>query len=142
MQSHSIKICDWNSCEAQLSDMRRAVFINDQKVPEELEWDEFDSSCTHFLVKENNIPVATGRLKADGQIGRMAVIETHRRLGIGSQLLDYILEHAKESGHAEVFCHAQVAVEGFYTMKGFTRIGEIFIDANIPHQAMFKKICY
>ena len=99
-------------------------------------------SAPIFLVTDNNKAVATGRLKADGQIGRMAVLKPYRRLGAGSMLLDFILDDAKKSGLESVYCHAQVAVINFYLKKGFEKTGEVFLDANIPHQAMFKKICY
>ena len=133
---------NWDKHKAILQAIRKAVFIDEQSVPVELEWDEFDKTCTHFLVTENDIPVGTGRIKQDGQIGRMAVLKVHRQLGAGSMLLDYILQYGKEHGHKKVFCNAQVAVIDFYLKKGFEKIGDEFSDANIPHQAMFKKICY
>jgi len=133
---------DWTKHKSILRDIRKTVFIDEQSVPAELEWDEFDIDSTHFLVTADDEPVATGRLKVDGQIGRMAVIKTHRRQGVGSRLLDYILDHAKKCALKKVYCHAQVPVIDFYLKKGFEVTGKEFLDANIPHKTMFKKICY
>ena len=142
MKTFKVIIADWHKHKAILQSIRKAVFIDEQCVPVELEWDEFDKSCVHFLVTKNNIPIGTGRLKPDGQIGRMAIIKSHRQLGAGSILLDSILQYSKEHGYKKVFCNAQVAVIDFYLKKDFELIGDEFLDANIPHKAMFKKICY
>ena len=131
---------DWKTHQSELRQIREAVFIDEQSVPEELEWDEDDSSAIHFLVRSNNDYIATGRLKPDGQIGRMAVMKAFRRCGVGSKLLDYILIKAKESGFNKVFLHAQVSVVDFYKNKNFITTGNIFEEANIPHQTMFKLI--
>ena len=129
---------NWKTYQSDLRKIREAVFINEQSVPEELEWDEDDSSAIHFLVRSDNVYIATGRLKPDGQIGRMAVIKPFRRRGIGSELLDYILLKSKECGFKKVFLHAQVNVADFYRNKNFVASGDIFEEANIPHQTMFK----
>lgn len=133
---------DWTLHNKILKEIRKTVFIEEQSVPVALEWDEFDNSSSHFLVSSNHQYIATGRLKPDGQIGRMAVLKPYRRLGIGSALLDTMLEQAKTSELNKVYCHAQVAVINFYLNKGFEPFGEEFEDANIPHQAMSKKLCY
>ena len=139
MQSHSIKICDWNNCEALLSDIRRAVFINEQKVPEELEWDEFDTSAQHVLVLDSlNKPVATGRIKADGHIGRMAVLKKYRKQGIGSAILLVLLDLASQRTLEKVYLHAQVSAIPFYLKHGFVCDGDEFMDAGIPHKTMYK----
>lgn len=142
MKNFKVIIADWDEHKVTLQTIRKDVFINEQSVPADLEWDEFDKHCTHFLVTENNIPIATGRLKPDGQIGRMAVIKSHRHHGAGSMLLDYIVDYAREHGHNQVYCHAQVSAIAFYLKKDFEVTADVFLDANIPHQAMFKKLCY
>ena len=142
MNNFTITTADWDKHKSVLREIRKAVFIEEQSVPADLEWDEFDTTSTHFLVTDNDKPIATARLKADGQIGRMAVIKSHRRMGAGSSLLGYIVNYAKTSGLKDVYCHAQVAVIDFYLKKEFEAIGDEFLEANIPHQAMFKKICY
>ena len=137
-----VSLADWAKDKSILREIRKVVFIEEQSVPAELEWDEFDKNSTHYLVTDNKNPIATGRLKPDGQIGRMAVIKSHRRLGAGSALLDFIIDHAKQSELEKVYCHAQVDAIDFYLQKGFEVTGEEFLDAGIPHQAMFKNICY
>lgn len=141
MQNHSIKICDWNSCETQLSDIRRAVFINEQKVPEELEWDEFDASAQHVLALNSlNEAVATGRIKADGHIGRMAVLKDYRKQGIGSAILLVLLDIASRLKIEKVFLHAQVSAVPFYLKHGFVCDGDEFMDAGIAHKTMYKNL--
>lgn len=142
MSNFTITTADWDKQKSVLREIRKTVFIEEQSVPADLEWDEFDTTSTHFLVTDNDQPIATARLKPDGQIGRMAVIKSHRRMGAGSNLLNYIVNYAKASGLKDIYCHAQVAVIDFYLKKEFKAIGDEFLDANIPHQAMFKKICY
>ena len=129
---------DWKTHAAELRQIRETVFIKEQSVPEALEWDKDDISAIHFLVMSDNKYIATGRLKPDGQIGRMAVMKNFRRSGVGSKLLDYILIKAKECGFKKVFLHAQVCVLDFYKIKQFVTTGDIFEEANIPHQTMFK----
>jgi len=142
MVSNKFKIitADWDEHRSVLRHIRKTVFIDEQSVPEELEWDESDHSCTHFLVSMDDKYIATARIKQDGQIGRMAVLKEHRRSGVGSALLDHIIGSAIRAGHEKVFLHSQVDVVEFYRRRGFRPSGEIFIDANIPHQAMSKNL--
>ncbi len=136
-----VEIVSWSADENDLKAIRTTVFIEEQNVPVELEWDGLDPDCIHFIVRSNSQAIATARLKPDGQIGRMAVLKHCRGLGIGSKLLNKILNHAKESGIKHVFLHAQVQVIGFYQQFGFVAEGEEFMDAGIPHRAMFINIC-
>lgn len=123
----------------QLSYVRKKVFIEEQQVPEELEWDEFDNISHHILVlnREHN-PVGTGRLKPDGQIGRMAVIKEMRKSGIGSAILISLIRLAKQDQQPEVYLHAQTSAIEFYKKFGFLSISDIFFEAGIPHRAMKK----
>jgi predicted GNAT family N-acyltransferase len=133
-----IKIAAWPEDIAILQPIRRSVFIEEQHVPEELEWDEHDSTASHFIVSVDNMAVATARLKIDGQIGRMAVLPAYRNKTIGQQLLRFVLETAISQGFDAVFLHAQVQVIDFYKKQGFIEKGDIFMDANIPHREMEK----
>ena len=135
-----IIIADWNQHKSTLESLRKTVFVDEQSVPEELEWDGHDDDCTHFLVSIDGQFIATARLKPDGQIGRMAVLKEHRRAGVGSALLDFIIEHAEHIGFKKIFLHSQVSAIEFYLRKGFEKTGDEFLDANIPHQAMFRSI--
>ncbi len=136
-----IRVADWYSDKESLADIRRRVFIEEQNVPVELEWDEFDESATHFLAALSGKTIACARLKTDGQIGRMAVLAEYRNQGIGQALLQFVLQEAATQALEEVSLHAQVSAIPFYEKQGFTTAGEIFFEANIPHREMLKKIC-
>jgi predicted GNAT family N-acyltransferase len=135
----NIRVANWADDNEQLAKIRRAVFIDEQKVPEELEWDEYDPASTHFLVTVDDSPVAVARLKPDGQIGRMAVLSEYRNRGIGRKLLQYILNNAEDKNLTQLYLHAQVDAVAFYEKMGFTAQGEVFYEAGIPHRAMSKK---
>lgn len=139
MSDIKIRIADWISDKETLSHIRQAVFIDEQKVPEKLEWDEYDLSSIHFLATLNSNPIAVARLKPDGQIGRMAVLSEYRNQGIGSRLLQYVLYYAANKNLQQLYLHAQSDAIPFYEKQGFTAQGDIFYEANIPHRAMSKK---
>lgn len=131
-----IHIVDWQDRQDTLKAIRKSVFIDEQHVPKELEWDGLDTECTQFLASINSTPVATARLTAKGQIGRMAVLDDFRGKGIGSKLLAAVIEQAERAGHKQVFLHAQVSVIQFYQQYEFTAYGDVFIDAGIEHRSM------
>jgi len=136
-----IQTTSWNENKKALSEVRKKVFIEEQNVPEELEWDEYDQDCTHVLVTdEKNKPVACGRLKADGHIGRMAVLKDHRATGIGKSMLNELISHAQSLHIKKVFLHAQISAISFYEKQGFKVSSEEFMDANIPHKSMEKTV--
>lgn len=139
--SIDIHIADWNSEKNILAKIRRRVFIEEQNVPEDMEWDEHDSSSTHFLATLDNKVIATARLKTDGQIGRMAVLAEYRNKGIGSKLLQFVLLTAKQQKLKNIYLHAQISAISFYEKHGFTACGHVFYEANIPHREMSKEIC-
>ncbi len=127
---------DWSRGEAQLKALRRRVFIDEQRVPEEMEWEDADHSALHFLAFQGASPIATARLLPSGQIGRMAVLAEQRGKGIGRQLLLAVLASAKSTQHPNPFLHAQTHALGFYQASGFEDEGEEFMDAGIPHRHM------
>jgi len=136
MQYH-IKLTNWANDAERLGDIRRTVFIEEQKVPENLEWDESDDDAIHVLATNNdNKPVATARIKADGHIGRMAVLKAHRKHGVGSTMLKQLIEQARAQQLARVFVHAQITAMPFYAKHGFVAISDEFLDAGIPHKTM------
>lgn len=143
MSTDSIKIksTSWLKHADELKEIRRQVFIEEQNVPEELEWDEYDESSIHFLALHEGKAIAVARLKSDGQIGRMAVLASYRQQGIGSRLLAFILKFSAGKNLDQVYLHAQTSAIPFYEKHGFITQGEIFYEANIPHRGMLKKIC-
>ena len=140
-QAVNIRVADWSIEKDSLKHIRHRVFIEEQKVPVEMEWDEFDTTATHFLANLSGEAIACARLKTDGQVGRMAVLTEYRNQGVGSRLLQYILDEAKQQKLDSIYLHAQVSAIPFYEKHGFTAQGEIFYEANIAHREMLKKLC-
>jgi len=136
-----IRLTKWSKLNDQeaIKSIREQVFINEQNVPVELEWDGLDEHCLHCLVSNaDGISVATARLHQDkhAHIGRMAVIKPYRQQGIGSMMLTALLEQAKEIGVLKVDINAQTMAMGFYQRAGFIAVGDEFDDAGIPHYKM------
>ena len=131
----------WQEHKRLLTDVRCQVFVVEQQVPEALELDEHDPHCHHVLVCDaRGRPVGAGRIKADGHIGRMAVLKDCRGQGVGAAMLAALLEYAREQGHTRVFLHAQISAVPFYAKFGFVESGEPFIDAGILHRRMVKSL--
>ena len=131
----------WRDHQARLSKLREIVFIDEQSVPREIEWDGLDDDCEHFLaVSEFGDDLGCARLTPAGQIGRMAVLPAHRGTGIGRQLLEFAVGAAQSRGLDRVFLHAQDHAIGFYRAGGFLPYGEVFEEAGIPHRAMEKPL--
>ena len=144
MDDLKIVIADWTQDRERLSAIRRAVFIKEQNVPEELEWDEDDARSTHFLAYIDDPVVGTrdiacARLTPDGKLGRMAVLQPYRNSGIGYRLLQHIIDYARDRSYPSLYMHAQTSAMGFYEKAGFTARGEVFQEAGIPHCEMVLK---
>jgi len=136
-----IVIGDWNSLREDAQKVRIEVFVIEQNVPIELEWDEGDEVSTHAVAyDEQGHAVATGRLLPDGHIGRMAVSQSLRGKGIGKQVLRALLEHARRDGHQALALRAQTHAIPFYERQGFIVEGEEFIEADMPHRLM--RMCF
>ncbi|AVI62767.1 GNAT family N-acetyltransferase [Halomonas sp. GFAJ-1] len=127
---------DWPTLGEAASAIRCTVFIEEQRVPQEEEWDGRDAECRHFLATLNGQPVGTARLLPDGHIGRVAVLPSARGTGIGYQLMEAAIQAAREAGHAKAELSAQLHALAFYERLGFVAYGEIFMDAGIPHRDM------
>ena len=135
--SFTIISANWHDHRNQLSVVRQQVFIKEQQVPEELEWDEYDEVSYHVLaLDEENNPIGCGRLKTDGQIGRMAVVKQWRNQGIGTAILVKILQYAKSRHMTNIFLHAQTTAIPFYQHNGFILCSAEFMDAGIAHRTM------
>jgi len=139
MDSQNIEIREvqWEEAEAVLRSIRSQVFIQEQRVPVELEWDGLDSGSVHLLaVTAQCHAVGTVRLRPDSHIGRMAVLKEWRNKKVGTALLNRIVQIARESGMQQVVLNAQTTAIGFYEKFGFQIAGEEFMDAGIPHYRM------
>ncbi|MEH6556828.1 MAG: GNAT family N-acetyltransferase [Oceanicoccus sp.] len=136
MKKLTIECTDWTESNHLLTAVRTTVFVDEQKVPVEVELDEFDQTAQHWLASFGDIPVGTCRMLADGHIGRLAVLKDYRNLDIGKQLLTAAIEEARKNKLFEVYLYAQTHALGFYKAFGFTAYGEEFMDAGIPHLSM------
>ena len=135
--SFRIIIGDWESVREDAQRVRIEVFVIEQNVPIELEWDEGDEVSTHAIAyDEEGQPVATGRLLPDGHIGRMAVIKPLRGCGLGREVLQALLQQARDEGHKDLLLHAQTHALSFYEKQGFIAEGEEFLEADIQHRLM------
>ncbi|MFI2369642.1 GNAT family N-acetyltransferase [Streptomyces sp. NPDC018833] len=153
MSAYTVRVAigpdDREACFA----VRKAVFVAEQRVPEDIEYDAYDAEDTdtvHVLaVRADGVPLGTGRLlhgaaAADrtggdltvGSLGRLAVTKDARGLGVGVALVRAIEDAARERGLAAVDLHAQTHATGFYERLGYAAYGAAFLDAGIPHRSM------
>jgi predicted GNAT family N-acyltransferase len=155
--------------EAELADalaVRRAVFVEEQGVPPDLEVDEYDDpdAATHFLATDGDTPVGAARLRPYGtadqehgdgdgdetrngdedarraKVERVAVLPERRGEGFGAQLMDAVETTASEDGFDTLVLHAQTHVEGFYQRRGYRTVGDEFEEAGIPHVEMVRAV--
>lgn len=127
----------WSEHRDALQSVRRAVFIEEQRIPESEEWDDVDPLARHVLaVAQNCDAVGTGRLEPTGKIGRVAVLPRYRGTGVGRRIVLHLVNQATESGFTKVYLHAQTAAEGFYARLGFRADGPVFDECGIPHRRM------
>ena len=133
----NIELGDWARLGQEASTIRRTVFIEEQGVPPELEWDEaLDQVCLHVLARIGGQAVGTARLLPDAHIGRMAVLPAFRRHRIGSALLMALVQAARARGEPAVELSAQTYVRAFYARHGFEAYGPLYDNAGIEHQMM------
>jgi predicted GNAT family N-acyltransferase len=135
--SFSVIAVDWHSAGAALAEIRRRVFIEEQSVPEALEWDGLDENAVHVLASDDaNRPIGCARLLPQGKIGRMAVLPEWRGSGVGRTMLETLIALARARGLPEVSLSAQTHAIPFYEQAGFRVCSEIYDDAGIPHRDM------
>ncbi|MSP36989.1 MAG: GNAT family N-acetyltransferase [Deltaproteobacteria bacterium] len=119
--------------------IRIRVFVKEQRVPAEIELDAEDRHAIHFLAIQSGRAVGTARIvmKYDSaKIGRMAVLKSYRRKGVGAQLLKHALTTAQRLHARKIYLNAQLAVIGFYQRMGFRAVGKVFDEAGIAHRKM------
>ena len=129
-------LASWDADRPVLQRIRRAVFIEEQKMRESDEWDDDDAVSVHVLARLNREPVGTGRLNPAGKIGRIAVFAGSRGRGVGATILRRLIEEARRRGIRNPYLHAQVQALPFYEKHGFRSEGDVFDEAGIPHVRM------
>lgn len=126
---------------AAIETIRRRVFIEEQGIPAELEWDGRDAGCRHVLAQvPGQGAVGTGRVDPAARIGRLAVLGPWRGQGIGTALLRALVAIAREQGHDRVTLHAQLDARRLYLGAGFRECGSPFTEAGIRHVCMEKSL--
>jgi predicted GNAT family N-acyltransferase len=141
MATYTIRSANWQDDGLLLRIIRETVFVKEQQVPVELEWDEFDNDCLHLLaIDTNERPIGTARLLSDGHIGRMAVLKEWRGKGVGSAMLSRLLAETDDRHIRQAVLNAQTVAAGFYKKFGFQVVGEEFIEAGIPHVKMIREM--
>ena len=141
MPDFSILLTDWAHDAPKLAAIRRTVFIDEQGVPEALEWDADDAGAVHLLaVDGEGRAIGCARLLTDGHLGRMAVLPPWRGRGVGRALLEAALDAARTRGHTMLRLSAQTQAAGFYARAGFVAVGKEYEEAGIPHVAMQKSL--
>lgn len=139
MSEIQVRIANWQNDNAVLRQIREHVFINEQAVPPELEWDAEDAAATHFLAFEGDYPIGTARLLPDGHIGRVSVLRDWRGLHVGDSLLRKAIAEAERAGLNQQMLSAQVHATAFYERHGFKIVSGEYLDAGIPHVDMVRQ---
>ncbi len=128
----------------QAYQVRKIVFVDEQKVPVEEEIDHLEEESTHFLVmNENDEPIGAGRFRIVdnyGKVERICVLPQARSTGVGRSLMEAIEQHALSQGLEITKLNAQVQAIPFYKSLGYGIISEEFLDAGIPHRTMKKQL--
>ena len=132
----AVVVGNWARLGPDASAVRTEVFVQEQKIPAELEWDEGDAHCLHCVVYLEGQAVGTGRLLPDAHIGRMAVLASQRRHGIGAMILRELMTAGWARGEKRLELSAQSYVAVFYARHGFVAQGDEFMEAGIPHVRM------
>jgi YbgC/YbaW family acyl-CoA thioester hydrolase len=142
-----VRVGNWAELGAHAHDIRKAVFVQEQNIPAEREWDEADPDpgCIHAVAYNRfGMPLATGRLLEHvpgvAKIGRMAVAQTMRGSGVGRSVLDALVRAGRDLGYREAVLHAQTSAAPFYRRAGFAERGPLFDEVGIPHVEMVRSL--
>jgi predicted GNAT family N-acyltransferase len=133
----AVHAASWQHDRGAIERIRRAVFIEEQGIPEADEWDTADPVSLHVLAGASKCDaVGTGRLEPTGKLGRVAVLPQYRGSGVGSRIVAYLVNQATVLGFARVYLHAQASAVVFYERLGFQVDGPEFDEVGIPHRRM------
>ena len=125
-------------------DVRRQVFVEEQGISEDLEYDGNDSDALHVVVKDGERVIATARVQfpktGQAKIERMAVLKSFRRRGIGRRMMAFLNEELRNRQVEQVVVHAQYPVAAFYRSCGFAELGSPFWEAGIKHIKMLRRL--
>jgi predicted GNAT family N-acyltransferase len=137
----SVSLVSWHDGEPLLKSIREQVFIREQGIPAELEWDEQDQHCRHALVlSAQGAAIGCGRLFENGHIGRIAVLPKWRKQKVGTAIVEALLDYARSHDYPQVDVDAQAYAVPFYHGFEFIEEGTVFQDAGLPHIKMHLKL--
>ena len=136
LKNVNISQVNWHDAETHLRAVRTPVFIVEQLVTPEFEWDELDASALHILALLDNQPIACLRIIEYHKIGRMAVLKEWRGMGLGAALLLEAVKICQAHGSKQVYLSAQTHAIGFYQACGFKVTSDVYQDVHIPHVDM------
>ena len=134
-----VEIVKWIDSQRPLTMIREKVFIEEQKVTPQLEWDGLDEEAIHFLVYKDEKAIGCARalvIENHMQLGRMAVLKEYRDQGVGSTLIEKVIATSKLNQLSSIYISAQCHAIDFYKKFGFEVVSEIYLDAEIPHRDM------
>ncbi len=132
-----VEPANWTVDMVELRAVRTEVFVVEQEVPEDEEWDELDAESQHVIARDaDGRPIGTGRLTPHRKIGRMAVLHEWRGRGVGESILRVLLEQARARHYESIEIHAQSHAVAFYERAGFEAYGEEFDECGILHRHM------
>ena len=138
---YGIEEGNWASLASFASVVREEVFVGEQGVPADMEYDASDPTSLHVLARgPDGEAIGTGRLLADGHIGRLAVLAAWRNMGVGTALMCRLTEVARIRGQTRLVLNAQVSAMGFYQRLGYAPVGVEFMEAGIPHVTMVRHL--
>ena len=136
-----VSLASWNKNSAAIRALRNAVFSVEQGISKALDFDGRDHECVHVLARlGDGETIGTARMLPDGHVGRIAVHEEWRGQGVGTRLVEYLTQVAGERGFAEIYLHSQAQAAEFYTRLGFEARGDTFMEADIEHILMVRKL--
>lgn len=131
----------WESNESAIKSIRMPVFVLEQNVPYQIDFDQNDAQAVHWVAfDQEHQPVGTARLLKDGHFGRMAVLKDFRHKGVGRLIMLAAIDYAKNLGMPTIYLNAQLPAEKFYESLEFERYGETFFEANIEHIGMCRDL--
>jgi len=139
--SFTVSMVPWNDGEPLLKSIREAVFIKEQGVPAELEWDGLDEGCRHALaLSHKGDAIGCGRMLANGHIGRISVLPEWRKQKVGTAIMEALLNYARTHDYTQIDVDAQTYAVPFYRKFDFVEEGKAFMDAGLPHIKMRLKL--
>lgn len=136
-----LRLAAWETDSAAIRAVRNTVFSAEQGISEKLDFDGRDHECVHVLARlENGESIGTARMLPDGHVGRIAVHERWRGKGVGTRLVEYLSQAARDRGFSEIYLHSQVQAAAFYSRLGFETRGDTFMEAGIEHVLMVRAL--